>query len=398
MAVFLKDNKIFKNIDVSVTFDPDSAIVEPSEAISFFSFSSGSNSAVSLLNNTYNLDRIHVTHPLHKFENNKEVQFELVLECICKMNNHKLFICRGIQIEPTKKAYFPLTNETIKDIFCSNDDSDNMIYKSKNNFVMYRPGVLQMSSRLNKFTDGKSPCDAYREIFDDFICANTVEIPSDRKTQISASKMNRFGDTRRVSEGFLTGDGTYMECKLLKEDAKDSSETYEDVAIVPLSTNVYERGMVGFSYFLNFFIVTVGAGLGFPNLIVTLFNKQSFYDTDEDGTSVPNSLRTIIGYFSFVLFFILGFILVIVGLTDPRFKGAKANYEPLPGSTLFLVGFHLILVHCSFALGMWTFKRFGKTLSSDFETMFTRPNDSSGAAISPGWAHFFDVLSDLKEM
>jgi hypothetical protein len=223
-----------------------------------------------------------------------------------------------------------------------------------------------------------------------------VLVLSDGQTQkiepktfdVKLTKMLYINSTQEGFIGTIGKDDTYMECKLLQEDANDPNQVYEDVAVVPLKTNTYERGMVTFSHFLHFFLVSVGAGLGFPNLMVTIFDKKTFINEE---TGKPKTfLRILIGFFSIVCFFLVGLIMVIIGLADPRYSSKIANDQTIKqGSVLATVGFYMILVHCSFALGMFTFKKFGALVSKRFDDMFEK-DELSGS--------FWDILDGLKNV
>ena len=395
-----------------------------------FHFAQSTTSNMLFLDEKYTATKIHLTKKLHEKTTNNRL-FDMVIECQgIEQLTKKMFICIGLEFN-RPGGTFIIQSPDFGSVF--SQFKPTVLYQTKTgNFVVVTNYTLLSENEAP--TQTISAKAAYKEIIepDSFHELSTVNVakPSLQKVLAKTSnvvfkaflKEERERETKK--EGFKTRTarelrrdkrkrrerrraekaaaaaaaaaadsanpsgtglgGSYMDCKLLKEN---SNEAYEDVAVVPLKTNVYERGMVTFSHFLHFFLVSVGAGLGFPNLLVTAFTLDNFKDQETGGR---NGTGNFVGMFSFFLFFVLGLILMIVGLAAPKYKRKKTNDKGIKdGSVLATVGFYFVLIHCSFALGMFTFKKF-ETLTYDnkFYAMFDNSHLTKGS--------FFDILEGLR--
>jgi len=393
-----------------------------------FHFAQSTTSNILFLDEKYTATKIHLTKKLHEKTTNNRL-FDMVIECQgIEQLTKKMFICIGLEFN-RPGGTFIIQSPDFGSVF--SQFKPTVLYQTKTgNFVVVTNYTLLSENEAP--TQTISAKAAYKEIIepDSFHELSTVNVakPSLQKvlTKTSNVVFKAFLKEERETkkEGFKTRSakefrrdkrkrrerrraekaaaaaaaaaaasanpsgtglgGSYMDCKLLKEN---SNEAYEDVAVVPLKTNVYERGMVTFSHFLHFFLVSVGAGLGFPNLLVTAFTLDNFRDPDTGGRTGTGNL---VGGFSFCLFFVLGLLLMIVGLAAPKYRSKKKNDKGIKdGSVLATVGFYFVLIHCSFALGMFTFKKFGTlTYDDKFVAMFSNTDLT--------WGSFFNILEGLR--
>jgi len=370
-------------------------------------------SNILFLEEKYSATKIHITKKLHEMTTNKHL-FDMVIECQgIEQLTKKMFICIGLEFNRAGGT-FMIQSPDFGSVF--SQFKPTVLYQTKTgNFVIVTNHTLFSASEAP--AQSISAKAAYKEIIepDSFHESSTIKVakPAVQIVQTKTSNVvfkpfelfnkeeeregfkprsvreirrdKRKRRERRREENRLngnavsgdTGSGSYMDCKLLNDN---SNEAYEDVAVVPLKTNVYERGMVTFSHFLHFFLVSAGAGLGFPNLLVTMFVLDNF----------KNGLGVFVGFFSFFLFFLLGLILMIIGLASPKYKSKKNNNKGIKdGSVLATIGFYFVLIHCSFALGMFTFKKF-ETLTYDnkFVAMFDNRKLSASS--------FFYILDGLR--
>jgi hypothetical protein len=394
MAVEIKKNGNKDHLDVfyHLVKDEELDMSTPTQ----YGFSSDTKSRLKFLDKIYIPKKIYIVPKIHESKSLNS-ESELILETLHNDKN-KLFICIGLrfQLDSNNQEWiFPLKTPNLETLVSK--CSRNYIYKTKNNnhVCVCTKSIIVNGMKPNMTISSKS---AYKDIIDSdsFDMLSLVTSASSNKAKIVESKTENVqfktmlffheeedkNDSMIIDptpsntkEGFTTD--SYMECKLLEDDGNDA---YEDVAVVPLQTNTYERGLVTFSHFLHFFLVTFGAGLGFPNLFLSLFNASDFKTNGEF-----NTLRTIIGYSSFIIFFLVGLVIMLVGLLDPRYKKLTYNDEKIKqGSVLATIGFYLILIHCSFALGMFTFKKFAY---GDFAEMF------DGTRLQTS---FFDILSGIR--
>ena len=354
-----------------------------------YHFAQKTNSVIQFLEKSYIPKNIYITPKLH-LATTINSECELVLECIHE-EMHKIFLCIGLVFSKDSKNdewVFPLKSPYLDKIF--SQCSKNYIYetKSKNYVIVCSSAIVVNGVKPPLDMSAKT---LYKDIIDgdSYDVLSLISSSSDndaKKVQSQTSNVSfkqmlfypNSEKTEDVKEGF--NDGTYMECELLREDEADIDQVYEDVAVVPLDTNTYERGMVTFSHFLHFFLVTFGAGIGLPHLFLMLFSKGDFLSN-----GMPNTFLTIIGYSSFLLFFVSGLIMLLVGLLNPKYKKMKKNDKEIKqGSVLATLGFYFILIHCSFALGMFTMKKFEY---SEFKNMF-RKDELSGS--------FFSIMDGFK--
>jgi hypothetical protein len=349
-----------------------------------FNFDESTASNIIFLEERYSAIKVHITKKLHQKSPNNRT-FDMVIEFQgTEELTKKLFVCIGLEFNRSGGTF---------DMKTTDFDS---VFSKFNSTVLYqtKTGNFVFVSNYTLLSAGDAPIvtmsakASYKEIIepDSFNVLSTVEVAKHSlqkvETKTSYVVFKPLPVDSKVKEGFLTGDGSYMECKLLKEDATDRNTVFEDVAVVPLKTNTYERGMVTFSHFLHFFLVSFGAGVGFPNLLVTVFKLEDFQTHDK--------LRNVFRFGSFIAFFLVGLIIMIIGLADPKYTSKKKNNVPIiEGSVMATVGFYLILVHCSFALGMFTFKNFGQAATHNkFNKMFNVEQVNS--------LSFFDILNGLR--
>lgn len=357
-----------------------------------FHFAQSTKSSILFLKEKYTAINIHITRKLHEKSTNKKA-YDMIIECQgTEQLTKKLFLCINIEFNDSGGTFMiqsPDFNTVLSKL------SSTILYQTKTgNFVFVSNYTLFSASDAPSISI--SAKEAYKKVIepDSFHESSTIGVaktPLQKViTKTSYVGFKPFLNEMNEKEGFLSGTGSYMECKLLKENATDRNTVFEDVAIVPLKTNVYERGMVTFSHFLHFFLISFGAGLGFPNLLVTLFTHDDFMD---DNTNKPNGLRMIIGFFSLIIFFLTGLILMIIGLADPKYTRKRKNHVGIKdGSVMATIGFYFVLVHCSFALGMFTFKKFEKLTDNGEKNKFSAMFDNEGL----GASSFFDILDGLK--
>jgi len=119
-------------------------------------------------------------------------------------------------------------------------------------------------------------------------------------------------------------------------------------------------------------------------LFVSIFQRDNLIAADGGRTL----LSWFLSYGSLVVFFLLGLIIMIVGLAIQKKEMSNMHKKTKPGevnaSVMAMSGFYLILVHCSFALGMFAFKKFEH---ESFVNMFSKENLTTS---------FYDVLSGLQ--
>lgn len=371
-----------------------------------FHFAESTTSNILFLEEKYTAIKIHITKKLHEESMNNRA-FDMVIECQgLEQLTKKLFFCIGMEFNHSEGTFL-MQSPDFNTVFSQLKSTD--LYQTKTGNFVFVCNNYTLFSAEDAPTITMSAKVAYKEIIepDSFNELSTVKVakPTVQKVETKTSHVvfkplvlkegfltdRKEGFLAETKEGFLTGTGSYMECKLLQENATDRNTVYEDVAVVPLKTNSYERGMVTFSHFLHFFLVSFGAGLGFPNLLVTVFTLEDFID--EKTKTTFNSLRTIVGFFSLIIFFLTGLILMIIGLAAPEYRRKKKNHIGIKdGSVIATVGFYFILIHCSFALGMFTFKKF-ETLNNGENNKFFAMFDNKGL----GATSFFDILDGIKK-
>jgi len=356
-----------------------------------FHFAQSTTSNILFLEEKYNATKIHITKKLHEESSNNR-SFDMVIECQgIEQLTKKLFFCVGLEFNRSEGT-FVMQSPDFNSVFSQMKSS--VLYQTKTGNFVFVCNYSLLSAE-DAPTVSMSAKASYKDIIepDSFNVFWTVKVakPPLRKVETKTTNIlfKPLGVGETVKEGFLTGAGSYMECKLLKENATDRNTVFEDVAVVPLETNVYQRGMVTFSHFLHFFLVSFGAGLGFPNLLVTVFTRDDFID---EKTNTFNSLRMAVGFFSLIIFFLTGLILMIVGLTAPGNRKKKKNKLGIKnGSVIATVGFYFVLIHCSFALGMFTFKKFETLTDEGKNNKFFAMFENKGL----GATSFFDILDGL---
>ena len=388
-----------------------------------FHFAQSATSNILFLEEKYSAVKIHITKKLHEKTTNNRL-FDMIIECHGIEQLHKkLFVCIGLEFKRSDGTFI-IQSPEFETVF--SQFKSTVVYQTKSgNFVFVSNYTLLSSDDAPIISISAKA--AYKEIIepDSFKELSTVEVakPLSQKVETKTSNVvfkpfsllewkegkegfrsrkarrrrrrrrraqtasNKTASNQMAAGRTKTGQGSYMECNLLKGNTND---IYEDVAVVPLKTNVYERGMVTFSHFLHFFLVSFGAGLGFPNLLVTVFSYDDFID---DKTNTPNTLRTVVGFLSLVIFFLLGLILMIVGLAAPQYISRQKNRRGIKdGPVIATVGFYFVLIHCSFALGMFTFKKFETLTDGGKNNKFAAMFDNKGLGISS----FFDIMDGFK--
>ena len=353
-----------------------------------YSFDSQTKSVVTYENKDYVPKQLYIVKTLHSLSN-KNVLHEMVLEC--EFNNantpKKLYFCIGLKftLDEESDIIFPLNDfdfeATVKKC------GKSCMYKTKSqNTVFVCSNVLMVKG--NPPTINTSSKSSYKEIidYDNYDVLSSVVTLSDTKSKKIEPITKNVEFKKKLfetpipnftEEGFT--DQSYMECELLKED--ESGDVYEDVAVVPLKTNAYERGLITFSHFLHFFLVFVVGGIVFPNILISL----AVLNNNFIGT--PGFIK-FTGIFSFVAFFLGGLIIMIVGLSS---KKVQKNNEYIGTkkkdlSVMAVVGFYFMLLHLSFAYGMYSFKKFEYGKFKDF---FNKENLS--------FVSFFYILEGYKD-
>ena len=437
MAVEIINTGNKEYLEVLYDFD-DEKLTQFTSAL--YAFPQQTTSKIIFLEKMYRPTNMHITKKLHGKTTSSENMFELVLECL-NSDSKKIFICIGLDFNNQHEIYIDLEEPDFTHIFSK--CMSTCLYQTKSgNFVFASKTVISATGVQPSIH--VSSKDAYKEIIenDSFDWSSAINLAArngilakvasktsnvefikisydeeDDDESESDEEMEGFKGKKKKGKKKKKGrkkhkgrkkrsrskpnpnpnpnpnpisekanNGDYMECKLLQEDGKNHQD-YEEVAVVPLKTNTYERGMVTFSHFLHFFLVTVGAGIGFPNLIVTVFELKDFQSN--------NTLRWMVGLSSFVLFFIVGLVLLLIGLADPKYKTKKQNQSGFKdGSVIATVGFYLILIHCSFALGMVAFKKFNQP---KFKDMFESPNNPKEEGSYMDMVAFFDIMTGIKK-
>jgi hypothetical protein len=353
-----------------------------------YTYPKTTSSKIQFLGNDYIPTNIHITPKMHGPVPLLGNMFELVMECY--HGAKKLLFCIGVEFNNKHEVYVDLEEPDFDRIFSK--CKPPVLYQTKSgNFVFVTKTIISVAGTVPKLSSS-STC--YKEIIenDSFDSSSAVDLmPRLVKVESKTSNVGLVKITE-IEEGFVSGrDGSYMECKLLQDDGK---QVYEEVAIVPLKTNTYERGMVTFSHFLHFFLVSVGAGVGFPNLLVTVFEHKDFTEGE-----TGKKTRMFVGYGSFVMFFVVGLIMMLIGLADPKYKSRKNNKSAIKnGSVIATVGFYFLLIHCAFALGMVAFKKFR---SEKFLQLFgwsqaIPTNNEDRISQTDGIGSFFDILHGMK--
>lgn len=378
MAVQIIHNGNTTPLDVLYQFDKDETL-QPSSP-QHYAFDKNTSARIQLMDTVYSPQKLHLVPKLHHAPSLAHT-CELVMEC-AHQESERLFVCIGLIFDENEDPFAP----DVERLFSSCSPNHLYLTKSGNRvLVCSKPVKVQGKCPSLKGTAK----DAYKEIIDSdsYDVLSLISVSTDHQMKKVESKTSRAVYKPMLfapptQEGFHTAtDDTYMECKLM-EPTED--EDREQLAVVPLHTSTYERGMVTFTHFLHFLLVTVGAGIGLPLLFVSIFQKDNLIAADGGRTL----LSWFVSYGSVVVFFLLGLIIMIVGLAiqkkaiDNHYKKTKAGHAN--ASVMAMSGFYLILVHCSFALGMFAFKNFGH---ESFVKMFNKENLATS---------FYDVLSGLQ--
>jgi hypothetical protein len=394
MAVEILNSNKNTNLDVFYDFGKkeDLKITSPTH----YQFNEKTLSKFRLLDKTFVPKNIFITEKIHK-ANRLNQECELILETL-HGESFKMFICIGLRFQTTienDEWIFPLRSANLEQVV--SQCKTNYMYQTKSgNLVCVCKKSLYVNGVKPSFS--VTPKDAYKDIIDNdsYDVLSLITTAGDSHTKKVQSKASNVvfkkmlydtfeNEDETKAEGFIGGN--YMECELLHEDATDISQVYKDVAVVPLQTNAYERGIASFSHFLHFFLVTVGAGFGYPVLVNALLPDN------------PNpNIRSILGYITFFLFFIFGFLLIVIGLSMPDYRKPTDNDRKIvssstkvDGMVMAVVGFYFMLIHCSSALGMFGFKKFALL---DFVKHFGDPKIDN--ALNLSYMSFFDVMESYK--
>ena len=358
-----------------------------------YSFNKDTEAKIEFMGNLYTPVNIHIGPKIHK-TNDLDHECEMVLEASYQ-ETKRLFICIGLKFETdlqNAEWIFPLKSASLESMVSK--CQKNHLYQTKGgNHVCVCTRSLVVNGVRPPMTN--TPKGFYGDIID----TNSFDVLSllhssadsgikkvESKTTNLVFKKKLLGLNEDVREGFLTNkDGkeedTYMECKLLEEDATDTNEVYEDVAIVPLKTNTYERSISMFTHLLHFSLIIFGGFIIMPFLFITLFSKDSFLINGN-----PNMLSTVVRYFSTVVFFIGGIIMMVTGLSQNKYDTSKnLNYDKMSSGMLTtIIGLYFVVFHMCFSIGMFAWKmiEFDK-----FKTMFNK--DQLGVPSS------FDILNGM---
>lgn len=366
------------NIDILYQFSKD----EPLDMISplRYTFSHDTESRIEFMEKTFIPMSVDIVPKIHK-TNDLDQECEMIVETLYK-DNKRLFICIGLKFEidlQNTEWIFPLKSANLETIVSK--CGTNHLYQTKGgNYVCVCAKSLVVNGVKPPMTTTAK--EAYKEIidsdsFDVLSLIHSVADSAIKKVESKTSnvifKKKLFRLKKDTKEGFLSNengneDDTYMECKLLEEDATDKNEVYEDVAVVPLKTNTYERSISMFTHLLHFFLIICGGFFIMPFLFVTLFDKNTF-----SNGPTPNTFGTIIRYLSTIVFFVGGLTLMITGLSKSKYDTSKnLNYDDM-SSDMFatIMGLYFIIFHFCFSLGMF----FWKMIEFDkFGGMFTKQN------------------------
>jgi hypothetical protein len=378
MAVQIIHNGNTTPLDVLYQFDKDETL-QPSSP-QHYAFDKNTSARIQLMDTVYSPQKLHLVPKLHHAPSLAHT-CELVMEC-AHQESERLFVCIGLIFDENEDPFAP----DVERLFSSCSPNHLYLTKSGNRvLVCSKPVKVQGKCPPLKGTAK----DAYKEIIDSdsYDVLSLISVSTDHQMKKVESKTSRAVYKPMLfapptQEGFHTAEeDNYMECKLM-EPTED--EEREELAVVPLHTSTYERGMVTFTHFLHFFLVTVGAGIGLPLLFVSIFQRDNLIAADGGRTL----LSWFLSYGSLVVFFLLGLIIMIVGLAIQKKAMSNMHKKTKPGevnaSVMAMSGFYLILVHCSFALGMFAFKKFEH---ESFVNMFSKENLATS---------FYDVLSGLQ--
>lgn len=395
MAVEIVNNGKKTHLDVFYHFVQKEELKMTSPT--HYGFDRDTGAKIRFLDKVFIPQNIYVTQKIHK-AGTLDSDCELILESEFEAKQ-KLFMCIGLRFQTVienNEWVFPLKTANLEDIV--SQCRKNYVYQTKSgNFVC----VCTKSLLVNgvKPAMSVSPKDAYKDIIDgdSYDVLSLVMTGGDNHMKKVESKssnvvfkkmlfdMTLDTDSKQVSnddvkEGFNTAmDNSYMECKLLKEDTDDMHDVYEDVAVVPLKTNVYERGIVTFSHFVHFCMMTIVAGIGFPLLFSILFKN-----------GIGENMKTFLNFF-LSIFILIGVVFIGVGLGigSPKENNTK---KKATATAFAIIGFYLLIMSFSFALGMYAFKKLNNEIfkfnnNGTDVVMFNIDNLS--------WRSLFNILDGL---
>jgi len=321
------------------------------------------------------------THELiveHKSDNDEKCFVSKRLKVLSSSEPQKQFDDSYLKIDlPKKSKQFSesqgniFTKHPIFNLF--SPTTNTTLYKTHDNTDVL---LLNNVQEIQDVPINNATQNAYNHIFNNF---NTHE----NKKPLVMQAMFTQVPIRKITEqeGFSSIDqtGTYMECEMLKDDGNSA---YEDTAIIPLKTNTYERGLVTFSIFLHYFLITIGAGFCLPLAFISTFKREHFLEYEW--------LKSVMSYFSLVIFFVIGISLILYGILHPDYRAQYDNQVNMAtGATIASIGFYLVLIHCSFSLGMFSFKKL--QIDQKFIDMFDSQSDDLRNS-------FFDTMSGYREI
>lgn len=346
-------------------------------------FNDNVNSTASFNKKKCKLKKVYLVPSLHKIK--PFHSHELVFHFNNVEDNNNIFMVSRINADKNKDLEKVYENISFDELF--ENFKENYFYKTKNDDLVVL--TKQVNGHGNTVTNITNKNDIYKNIFDrnDFTNMNEVTTINDKKKPLlihfAGKNMKIHKEHTDNVEGFtgkVDTSGTYMECEMLKDDGTGA---YDDTAIVPLKTSVYEKGLSMFSHLLHYAFITVVAGYLFPLLTVSILHPEDYINN--------KILRYIVGYGPIVLFFLVGLSIMLYGLLSPTFKPdesntKKDNEKKLESSQLYaMIGFYFMLIHCSFALGMYGMKVL--KVNDLFENFFD-PSELKDS--------FYNILSGLK--
>ena len=346
-------------------------------------FDNNVESKVMFNGNDCQLKKIHLAPSLHKI---KPIHSHELIYHFTNNNDNNVFMVSRMNVDKNNDLEKIYNNISLKELF--ENFKSNYYYNTKNDdLVVLTKNVNGYGNTISNTVNKKR---VYTDIFDRNNFTNIKEVftVNDSKKPFLVhfpGKNIKISKDDNV-EGFTTGkvdkSGTYMECEMLKDDGTGA---YDDTAIVPLKTSVYEKGLSMFSHLLHYAFITVVAGYVFPMLVVTIIEPEDYINN--------KILRYVVGYISILLFFTVGLFIMLYGLLSPNFKPdesktEKENEKGLETSQMYaMIGFYFMLIHCSFALGMYGMKML------KVNEMFTEFFDADSEELKYS---FFNILSGLK--
>ena len=317
-----------------------------------YEFPANTTSFLKSKKGMYKAKNAYIGPNLHK---DGKSSHEIIIEHVNEKGD-KCFLCKRLQSENKVSSFVSNISNYLNSFFSEysfddiiNSSSKNTLYitdRDHDIIVMDEPFITN-----NVPLNTQSVSEMKQRVFRNDKMYPGINSKDERtileKRNILLKNSTKEGFTTIVdTDTQIDTTGTYMQCELLQDDG----EAYEDTAIVPLKTNTYERGLINFSNFLNYFLITVGAGFVLPMAFISMFSRETLMN---NGT-----LNSVASFGSVGLFFGVGILLICYGTLNPTFSKKMRNEENMATGMLYAAsGFYLVLLHLAFAFGMFSMKR-----------------------------------------